>query len=275
MNTSELFSETHCRVRSHMRAAGFTLIELLITIAIIAILASMLLPALNAAREKSYKISCNSNLRQLGFAMMNYTGDNDDYYPRARASADTGYGWWPKYFIASAKYITYKGLLCPVAKNAMGSYWRSMWEKGKIIDSNAWQFANYGINYREFGDDADAVGASKTRASEVKRPASFIVATEGGNGDGAGSFGTVVTPYTRVDNCSNWGWNTVYPRHQKDVNVLWGDGHTTSVTGYGLTTEEVAKYLTGANGPLKGAGYVDNCWTWDGKNRSWGSWKRP
>ena len=36
MNTSELFSETHCRVRSHMRAAGFTLIELLITIAIIA-----------------------------------------------------------------------------------------------------------------------------------------------------------------------------------------------------------------------------------------------
>ncbi len=213
MNTSELFSETHCRVRSHMRAAGFTLIELLITIAIIAILASMLLPALNAAREKSYKISCNSNLRQLGFAMMNYTGDNDDYYPRARASADTAYGWWPKYFIASAKYITYKGLLCPVAKNAMNSYWRSMWEKGKIIDSNAWQFANYGINYREFGDDADAVGASKTRASEVKRPASFIVATEGGNGDGAGSFGTVVTPYMRVDNCSNWGWNTVYPRH--------------------------------------------------------------
>ena len=275
MNTSELFSETHCRVRSHMRAAGFTLIELLITIAIIAILASMLLPALNAAREKSYKISCNSNLRQLGFAMMNYTGDNDDYYPRARSSVDTNYYNWPKYFIASAKYITYKGLLCPVAKNAMGSYWRSMWEKGKIIDSNAWQFANYGINRCEFGDDANAVNAPKTRAGEVKRPASFIVATESGNGKGDGTFGATVDPFMSVDNRSNWGWNTVYPRHQKDVNVLWGDGHTTSVTGYGLTTEEVAKYLTGANGPLKGAGYVGNCWTWDGKTRSWGSWNRP
>ena len=61
----------------------------------------------------------------------------------------------------------------------------------------------------------------------------------------------------------------------EDVNVLWGDGHCTTIVGYGLTTEEVAKNFLGANGPLKGAAYANNCWTWDGKTRTWGSWNRP
>ncbi|WP_222707368.1 prepilin-type N-terminal cleavage/methylation domain-containing protein [Victivallis vadensis] len=61
--------------------AKFTLIELLVVIAIIAILAAMLLPALNKARERGRNATCQGNLRSLGQAVVLYAGDYQDYIP--------------------------------------------------------------------------------------------------------------------------------------------------------------------------------------------------
>ena len=75
------------------KAQGFTLIELLVVISIIAILASMLLPALSKAKAKAVQTQCLANLKQLNLAMVLYAGDNREKTPGRESVSDAGI-WW-------------------------------------------------------------------------------------------------------------------------------------------------------------------------------------
>src|SRR6185436_12685643 len=85
MNSS--YTEALPRHTAKEGSFGFTLIELLVTIAIIAILAALLLPALATARERSRRISCANNLRQLTLAVSEYSYDNNGVIPRSGIDA--------------------------------------------------------------------------------------------------------------------------------------------------------------------------------------------
>ncbi len=96
-----------------MKRREFTLIELLVVIAIIAILAGILLPALNAAREKARTISCMSNMKQHGTAMNFYLSDNNEVFP-------TSY-YYMNGTSGTGGYVHWTGLLRPY-NNVANSY---------------------------------------------------------------------------------------------------------------------------------------------------------
>jgi prepilin-type N-terminal cleavage/methylation domain-containing protein/prepilin-type processing-associated H-X9-DG protein len=64
-----------------MKRSGFTLVELLVVIAVVAILAALVFPALGAAKERARVIACQSNMKQIGAAIHLYLGDWDETYP--------------------------------------------------------------------------------------------------------------------------------------------------------------------------------------------------
>jgi prepilin-type N-terminal cleavage/methylation domain-containing protein len=195
---------------------AFTLIELLVVVAVIAVLASLLMPSLVRAKSKAASAQCISNLHQWGLAYRMYADDNDDFLPRrgqgvqALFQIDRPEDWFnslPQYFAAPSfqQLVTNNQapaahdksvFICPAATYSSGTY-----------------FLPYGMNMNLCPWNLPVA----TRFSEVVQPTRVVAL-----GDAPGPYASTY-PSTRP--------YSVLARHSTRVNLLFLGGQAESFAG--------------------------------------------
>ncbi len=235
---------------NRMREKGkfFTLIELLVVIAIIAILAAMLLPALNKVREKAKAIQCVGNLKQIGIGIISYGDNCHGWAPVSNNSNGQAYRWryeiypyitgtdlkvWSPADLTSSKIkLIVSGIFACPSKN----------NQGTLEDSGyGWNRGDSTVLGMGFGYSEESSANPRRKLSEVKYPSESIISGDTTDWwtDGNWSLTYLLPP--------TFAWAATPPagnRHQKGINGVWADGH--------VEWKQQSEMLKGKNN--------NNCW---------------
>ena len=222
---------------------SFTLLELLIVIAILAILAGLLLPALGAARNKARSIECLGNLRQNALAMQMYSMDFGGHVVTyTKDSSKATIPWtmilFEGKYVPGTSYLKTKTFLCPALPpegfvdpyRTYGSLrFNDMWEADYFENEKGW--GNFCLR-----DVAMATQEFYYLPQKLKKPsqalhfADTLYISPGNLGDGVGFY---YMPLMVIANA------TLSVHHDRKANIAFFDGHAAAVSDAALQAEGV------------------------------------